>query len=224
MMNHLSIALCFALFGVEIFDRFIVEQTVDRLCDGLGIQLVHFLAQFVAPVGDDGGVGDVADHHDQRRRNHAPAKFNLEICGDQNELKHRRCDVEQQEIEHDVDALCPAFDNLGHRTCPAVHMKTHRQVMQMAEHIFGQAAGGFLSDALKNNVAQIVEQDAAKTRTGISGHERNRDCDAVFHAGNHAVDGLAINPRHAQLNKLGHHHQQQRKYNACAQASLALWP
>ena len=94
----------------------------------------------------------------------------------------------------------------------------------MAEHIFGQAAGGFLPYAFKDYVAQIVEQDTAKTRTGISGYERNRDSDAVFHAGNHAVDGLAINPRHAQLNKLGHNHQQQSKHDACAQASFALWP
>ena len=126
MMDDFSIAPRFPLFGVEIFDRFIIEQTVDRLCDGLRIQLVHFLAQFVAPVGDDGGVGDVADHHDQRRRNHAPTKFNLEICGDQNELKQGRRDVEQQEIEHDIDALRPAFDNLGHRACSPVHMKAHR--------------------------------------------------------------------------------------------------
>ena len=126
MMNHLSIAARLTLFGVEIFDRFIIEQTVDRLCDGLRIQIVHFLAQFVAPVGDDGGVGDIADHHDQRRRNHAPTKFNFEICGDQNELKQGRRDVEQQEIEHDIDALRPAFDNLGHCTCSAVHMKAHR--------------------------------------------------------------------------------------------------
>ena len=96
--------------------------------------------------------------------------------------------------------------------------------MQMAEHIFGQTARGLLPDAFKHNVAQIVEQDAAKTRTRISGHKRNRDCDTVFHAGNHAVDGLAIDPCHAQLNKLGHHHQQQRKYNARAQAGLTLWP
>ena len=126
MMNHLSIAPRFPLFCVEIFHRFIIEQTVDRLCDGLRIQLVHFLAQFVAPVGDDGGVGDVADHHDQRRRNHAPTKFNLEICGDENELQQGRRDVEQQEIKHDIDALRPAFDNLRNRTCSAVHMKAHR--------------------------------------------------------------------------------------------------
>ena len=94
----------------------------------------------------------------------------------------------------------------------------------MAEHIFGQAAGGFLPDAFKDNVAQIVEQDAAKTCAGISGHERNRDSNAVFHAGNHAVDGLAIDPCHAQLNELGDHHQQQRKDDARAQPRLTLWP
>ena len=199
MVDDLGIAAGLTLFCVEIFDRFVVQQTVHRLGDGLGVQLVHFLTQFVAPVGDHGGVGDVADNHDQRGDNHAPTKRNLEIHRNQKQLKQCRRDVEKQEIEHDIDALRSALNDLGHCACPPVHVEAHRQIVQMAEHIFGQTPRGFLPDAFKYHVAQIVEQHAAKTRASISRDQCDGDRHAVFHARNHPVNGPAVDPRHAEL-------------------------
>ena len=81
----------------------------------------------------------------------------MEKNGNQYEIKQGGRDIEQKEIEHDVDALGPAFNYLGNRACPPVHMEAHRQIMQVAEDIFGQTPRRILPDTFKHDVAQIVE-------------------------------------------------------------------
>ena len=84
------------------------------------------------------------------------------------QLDHGRGDVEQQEIEHHVDALGAALDDLGQRAGAPLEMEAQRQSVDVAEHGVGEPARGVLADPLEDGVAQSVEQHAAEAGAGIS--------------------------------------------------------
>ena len=177
-------AICLALpaFGVEIFDRLVIQQAVDRAGYGAGIEVVHFLTQLVAPIGNALGEDDIHDHHDERGRHQLPPEFKPEYRRYTDQFDYRRCDVEQQEIKHDVDALRTALDDLSDCTRPPVHVKPHRQIVQMGKDIFGQSSCRILPDPFEHDVSHIVEQHPAEPRTCIRGNQSNRDGRGGFHA------------------------------------------
>ena len=84
------------------------------------------------------------------------------------QLDQRRGDVEQEEIEHHVDALGAALDDLGERAGAPLEMEAQRQRVDVAEDVLGQPPRRVLADPLEDGVAQIVEQHAAEARAGIS--------------------------------------------------------
>src|SRR3546814_1441538 len=72
--------------------------------------------------------------------------------------------VEQQEIEHRVDALGPALDHLGHLARPAREVKAQAQRVQMGEGRDRQFARRVLPDAFEHHVAQVIEKYPGKAR------------------------------------------------------------
>ena len=92
---------------------------------------------------------------------------------------HRRRDVEQEEIEHHVDALGAALDDLGERAGAPLEVEAKRQSVEVAEDGLGEPPGRVLPDPLENGVAQIVEQHAAEARAGISGDQSDGDATAA---------------------------------------------
>ena len=114
-MDRLVVALGLALLGAEIFDRLVVEQAVDGAADRPVVDLVHVALQPRAPVGHVAGEGDVGGDRRQRRGDQPGAELDEEDHADGGQLDQRRADVEQQEIEHHVDALGAALDDLGQR-------------------------------------------------------------------------------------------------------------
>ena len=85
-----------------------------------------------------------------------------------------RGDVEQEEIEHRVDALGAALDDLGHAAGAPLEVEAQRQIVEVAEHPRRPAAGRLLADLLEQRIAQIVDQHAGEARGGISGDQRQR--------------------------------------------------
>ena len=83
--------------------------------------------------------------------------FDAEDDQHRRQFDHRRGDVEQQEIEHGVDALGAALDHLGHLAGAAGEVEPQAQSVEPCEHIFGQPPGGILADAFEHDIAQIVE-------------------------------------------------------------------
>ena len=126
------------------------------------------------------------------------------------ELEHRRRDVEQQEIEHHVDALGAALDDLGDRAGAPLEVEAQRQIVEVAEGRLGKPPGRILPDPLEDAVAQIVEQDAAEAGAGISRDQRDRDRDGRLHPGGHPVDRLAISERHDQRGDEDRDHDQEQ--------------
>ena len=76
----------------------------------------------------------------------------------------RRGDVEQQEIEHHVDALGAALDDLGQAAGAPLEVEAQRQVVDVAEDPRRQPPARLLADLLEHGVAQIVGQHAGEAR------------------------------------------------------------
>src|SRR3546814_17472377 len=74
---------------------------------------LHLPAHPGAPIGDDTGEDDIDSHRQKREGDQPPAELHQTDHADGDKLDHRRPDVEQQEIEHGVDALGDALYDLG---------------------------------------------------------------------------------------------------------------
>ena len=171
----LGVARLLARFGAEVLHRLVVEQRIDRARHGLAIEPVHLLAQGIAPFGDGAGRPGI-EHDGERRRGHQrPAEVHEEDHRHGGQLDHGRGDVEQQEIEHHVDALGPALDGLGHLAGAAGEVEPERELVEPGEDILGERAGRVLAHALEHDVAQVVEGHPAEPAKCIGEHEGERD-------------------------------------------------
>ena len=151
----------------------------------LTIEIIHLFAQFGAPFGD-GARGIYIDHHCQcGRSDQFPAEIEIEDHPHRDQLNRGRGDVEQQEIEHHVDALGAAFDDFCDLAGAPGQVKPQGQAVEPVKHIFSQAQGGHLSDPFEHDIAQIVEQERCEPAQDI-GRDQSH-CD--FGAGGDLVGG-----------------------------------
>ena len=220
----IAIALGLALLGGEIFDRLVIEQRIDRAGELLAIERVHRLAQMVAPVGDLAGEDDIDRHHRHRCQHQSEAEIDPEDHQHRDEFEHRRGNVEQQEIEHHVDALGAALDHLGDLAGAAGEVEAQRQPVQLHEDVLGERPRCFLADAFEDHVAQIVEQHRSQPRRAISQHRDDRrhrhrgavDC--------HPVDCGLVGKGHGKNRRLAQQHHQHRAADAQLQIGPVRWP
>ena len=89
----------------------------------LAIQIVHLAPQLCAPFGDPAGDRDIGDDSHSRRSDQFPTKIEVEDHTHRDQLDCGWRDIEQQEIEHHVDALGSAFDDLGDFARPPPKVK-----------------------------------------------------------------------------------------------------
>ena len=112
--GRFGVAVALARFRAEIFDRFVIQQAVHRPGEGRPVEFVHLPPQFVAPFGDRARDEDIRPYCQRGGGNQFPSE--VEVEDDPHRSQFQRCgrDVEQQEVQHDIDALRPAIDGLGH--------------------------------------------------------------------------------------------------------------
>ena len=175
------------------------------------------------PVGHFAGEDDIGGDHDQRRRDQARAEFHIEDDADCGEFDQRRRDVEQQEIEHHVDALGAALDDLGEAPRPPFEMKAQRQRMDVAEHSRRQPPGRRLSDFLEDRVPQIVGQHATEPRAGI-GDDQHGGGRPGGRVPAHRIDHCFVRKGHGQHDRLARQHQDQRRHHAQPKLGIVLRP
>ena len=219
-----GIAGDFALFGGEIFDRLVIEQAVDRAADGDGIERVHLRPKRVAPVGDAAGERQIGDDHHCRCQRQPDAEFQPEDDQHRDQLDRRRGDVEQQEIEHGVDALGPPLDDLGHLPRAAREVEAERQAVEVSEDRDREVAGRILADAFEHRVAQIVEQDAGEPRACVSRDQPDGERHGGLHPRLHPVDRGGVDEAHRQLHRFRQQHEQPGNDDACALPGIIAGP
>ena len=99
------------IFRAEIFHGFKVQQAVDRLLVGVGILIIHFLADFDAHFGHRDGEPDIQHNGQQHRRQIPDIKQEKQNPGGQQQFQHQRHDGKQQESQQEIHALDAPFDN-----------------------------------------------------------------------------------------------------------------
>ena len=158
-----------------------------------------------APFGDEPCDDDIGNHRKSRCRNQPPAEIAVEDDLDPDQLHHRWYDVEQQEIEHGIDALGAAFDDFGHLAGAPGKVKAQGQPMQAGKDVFGQPPRCILPDAFKHDVAQIIEDHTAKAPGRISQHPAQRQNIGGVALNMHAIDRVLQKEgqRHADLHRGG---------------------
>ena len=169
------VALPLALLRAEIFDRFEIEQRIDRMANSTGIEIVHPRAQGRAPIGHHPREPDIDHDHRDRRRDQSPAEAGAEDIEHQPQFQHRRRDIEQHEVQHRIDALGPALDDFGDRTRAAFEMEAQRELVEVPEHARRQPPRRVLPDALEYGIPQIIEQGRRKARAGITEYQGDHD-------------------------------------------------
>ena len=179
------------------------------------------------PFGHDSGEPDVGDDHHQGRDDQSGAELDPEDDADDAELDDGRGDVEEQEIEHHVDALGAALDDLGQRAGPPLEVEAERQPMDVGEDLLRQPPGRVLPDPLENGVAQILEQDPGEARAGISEHQPDGEADRrvrPLRAPRHDVDRAFVDEAGAERDALGEQDEEEGDHHPGLQPRLSRGP
>ena len=142
---------------VEILDRLVVQQRVDRLGVGVGVAVVHLAADGDAPVARPDGEPDVEPHGDRDRRRHRASHRRRRRCRRQREFEDRRRRVQHGEADDRLDALGAALDDARQAAGAPLEMEAQRQLVHVHEGAVGELAHRILADAGEQRVAQLVE-------------------------------------------------------------------
>jgi hypothetical protein len=138
-------------------------------------------------------------------------------------LDQRWADVEQQEVEHHVDALGAALDDLAERARAPLEVEAQRQIVDVPEYLAGEPPRGVLPDLLEQSVAEVVRQHAGEARRRVSRDERRNHAERRGVA-RHAVDHRLVGEGHQQDRGLAGKDQHDRRDDADLQLGLALGP
>ena len=168
------VARRFARLGAEILDRLEVEQTVDRLGVGVGVALVHRAADADAPVGGDGGVDEVDDDGDGDRNDVAPVERIEERRGNQRELDDRRRGDQHRSADDRLDRIAAAFEHARQPAGLALEMEAQRQLVEMDEHLVGEAADGVHRHGGEQRVAALLGQRHQDAHRAVKRGQRQR--------------------------------------------------
>ena len=140
------------------------------------------------------------------------------------QFQRRRGNVEQQEIEHGVDALGAAFDHLGNLASAAGEVEAQGQAVEARKHILGQRPRGILPNPLKHNVAQIIESYPGKAAQGIGKDKGQRQSEGRRTLDGHRVYRALVGIGQRQRGRLADQNQHSGANNAYPQPRIITRP
>ena len=209
----LVVALRLVLFVVEVLDRFVIEQTVDRPGVRARVQLVRLPPDVRAPFGDPDGERDVDHDRTESHRHEAPVEARKKHDCHQRELEHDRDDREQHVGEQRRDAARAALDVARDAAGLAFEMKAQRERVQMAKDVERDAPHRPLRDAHEHEVAQLGEKRGGKPQQPVGGEQRERQREHRL-GGRERVDDFLQHERHADVGELRGHQEHERDHDA----------
>ena len=120
------------------------------------------------------------------------SKVDPENYCDRDQLYNGGGNVEEQEIEHGIDALGAALNNLGDLASSARKVETQGKPVQAVKNILRKIARCLLADAFKNDVAHIIKSRASKAPQSISEHQGQCGEHRLIAGRRHAIDCIFI--------------------------------
>ena len=143
-----------------------------------------------------------------------------QIADDQRDLHKRRQDAVEGVRHQAGNAARAALDVAGQPAGLTVEVKAQRQPVQMPEDLERHIAHRALSDAGKDEFAQLGKEGRGKSQQAIGGQKAkwHRQQDGSLPAGRHQqVDDLLEHDRHADHRNLGRHQAGDRHQHAPAE-------
>ena len=220
------IARFLAALCSEILHRLVIQQRIHRAVQRLAVEIVHLAPQLGAPFGDRAGHPDIEHHGHGGGRNQLDPEIDVEDHAHRDQLDDGGGDVEQQEVEHLVDALGPALDDLGDLAGAPREVEAQAQAVEAVEHVLGQMQRRDLADPLEGDVAQVVEGDRGKAPQRIGRNQRERDGGPVARGARprHRIDRALVGEGQRQGDGLGCQHQHHGDDDAGTQARIVARP
>ena len=222
--SALVVAAAFERFVVEVLDRFVVQQRVDRARLAGGLQLVHLAAEFGAPFGHHHGERDVEHQRHQRDPHVAHVELGAQQREHHGHLDQRGDDAVERVRDERLHAARAAFDVARHAAGLALQVKAQAQRVQVtrtpASAMLRVAPFGGLGE---HQLAQLGKQAGGKPQRTIRqqqahGHDQQplharSQPGGAAHGGGHGIDQLFQQQRHADVGPLGRHHEAQRQHH-----------
>ncbi len=207
------------LLVVEVLDRLEVDQRVDRLGVGLGVELVDRLAVLGAPLGDRDRERAVQQQRGQRDPHVAEVELVAQQHQHEAELDQRRDDRVQRVRHQRLQRLRAALDVARQAAGLAFEVEAQRQRVEMLEglerHALGRAEGG----AREHDLAQLGEQRHREPQAGVAEQQPERHHQQRARIGGGDVEGVdqpLEQQRHAHAGHLGRDEERQRDRHAHA--------
>ena len=212
------IARGLAPFGVEIFDGFKVQQTVDGLLVGIGVLIIHLTTNFHPPFGQLERIGHInrdCRHHDDHI---LPAEIQREDHRNHGQFQDQRPDRQQHKAQQKIHTFDAAFDDPAKTSGLAGDVIAHRQTVNMGERLQSQLAQRALAHAHENRIAQFAKRHCQQPRHAISNRQtdcaQRQDPSGIRHrtaarGPGQGIDGKFINIRRGRRHHFGADQQHQ---------------
>ena len=171
----LVVALGFVGFVVEVLDRLVVEQRIDRAGAGLGVGLDRGAIELRAPFGHRHRPGDIGDQHEQRDDGEPDVVQQHQHDRHQHHLDDRRHDRVQGPVQQVGDGAAAAFDIARHAAGAAVEMEAQRKCVQVAEHRQHHHARAARHHAGEDDLPHLGEHAFGQSRCAIGQQQGDRD-------------------------------------------------
>ncbi len=201
VIQAVAIAGHLQALAVEVFHRLIVDQRIDGLGVGLGVDTVHALAKLHAPAGHQQGV-DHIDHHGGEGDDHEHRVVLAEQYGrHQGELGGDGQQTEDQIVEQGAEALGTPLDIPGQTAGLTLQVKPQGLAMQMLHHPQGDMAHGPMAHPGKDHIAQLLKQAVGRPQGAIGDEQKQRQIEHHVLAPE-AIDDLLQYQGHPHIGQL----------------------
>ena len=144
-------------FVVEVLDRLVVQQRVDRLGMRAGVQIVHLLAELGAPLGHRHGEDDVDHQRGQRDPGEGRVELDRQDTQHQAHLDQGGQDAVERVRNERLHTARAALDVARHAAGLALQVEAQAQRVQMLEDLQGDAARCALGGLGEDQLTQLGE-------------------------------------------------------------------
>ena len=194
----------FEFLVVEILDRLVIEQTVDRARIRLGIELVHLPPEAGAPFGYRHRVDDVQDQRAKRDADEPQIVASDEDRRHQRDFDERRQDREQRVADQSRYAAGSSLDVARQAAGLPREMEAQRQRVQMAEGLQRNRAHGALRHLGEQVLAQLSESSRRQPQRTVGREQRQRQNQRLPRRDSgQPIDDLLQYQRHTDVGELG---------------------
>ena len=201
-LHALVVAQRFVFLVIEVLDRLVVEQAVDRACIGPRVELVHGPPESGSPFGDRDRVDDVDDECAQGDADEPDVVAGEQDHRHQRDLHQRGQYREQREADERRDAARAALHVAGEPSGLAREMETQGQSVQVTEHPQRDGAHRALRHLGEQEFAQLGESGRRQAHRPVGDKQGQRQHQCLRSGHGQAIDDFLEHQRHADVGEL----------------------